>query len=115
MLLMFAMFAAFAFLIPDESKMDEETIGMRNFLLLSVVIQMFAPLHTLAMRMNYYYIIFIPLLMPKIISQRSERYSQVAILARYVMVAFFYLYFFVNAKTGDSLETFPYHFFWEAV
>ena len=67
MLILFAAFAVFAFLIPEDSALDAETIGLRNFLLLSVVLQMFAPLHTIAMRMNYYYIIFIPLLIPKIL------------------------------------------------
>lgn len=115
MLILFAVFTVFAFLIPKESEMDEETIGMRNFLLLSLVIQMFAPLHTLAMRMNYYYIIFIPLLIPRIVQYRSERWNQVAILGRHVMVVFFLVYFFINARGGANLNVFPYHFFWENV
>lgn len=113
MLLLFVVFTVFAFLIPDESRLDAETIGLRNFLLLALVIQMFAPLHVLAMRMNYYYIIFIPLLLPKIIQCRSKRWNQVAVLGRHVMVVFFLLYFFVNAYRGGSLNVFPYHFFWE--
>lgn len=115
MLILFAIFAVFAFLIPEESAMDEETIGLRNFLLLALVIQMFAPLHVLAMRMNYYYIIFIPLLMPRIVQYRSKRWNQVAIWGRHVMVVFFLCYFFVNAYRGGSLNVFPYHFFWENV
>lgn len=115
MLILFAIFTVFAFLIPDEIQLDEETIGLRNFLLLSLVIQMFAPLHNLAMRMNYYYIIFIPLLLPKIIECRSKRWNQVAVLGRHVMVVFFLLYFFYNASTGGSLNVFPYHFFWETI
>ena len=115
MLILFAIFTVFAFLIPDESQLDAETIGLRNFLLLSLVIQMFAPLHTLAMRMNYYYIIFIPLLLPKIIECRSKRWNQVAVLGRHVMVGFFLLYFFYNASKGGNLHVFPYHFFWETV
>lgn len=116
MLLLFVIFAVFAFVIPDDSRLDEEAIGMRNFLLFSVVLQMFAPLHMLAMRMNYYYIIFIPLLMPKIIECRSERWSQVAVVGRHVMVIFFLLYFFAEALSGrTNLNVFPYHFFWEAV
>lgn len=115
MLILFAGFSAFAFLIPDEARMDRETIGLRNFLLLSLVIQMFAPLHTLAMRMNYYYIIFIPLLLPKIIQYRSKRWNQVAILGRHVMVVFFLFYFFANAYRGGGLRIFPYHFFWESI
>jgi len=115
MLILFTLFAVFTFLIPDDSNLDAETIGLRNFLLLSLVIQMFAPLHTLAMRMNYYYIVFIPLLLPKIIQCASRRWNQVAVLARHVMVVFFLIYFFVNASGGGSLHVFPYHFFWENV
>ena len=115
MLILFGIFVVFSFLIPDEQKLDEETIGLRNFLLLTFALQMFAPLHTLAMRMGYYYIIFVPLLLPKIIACRSKRWNQVAVLGRHVMVAFFLLYFFVNARGGGGLHVFPYHFFWEHV
>ena len=51
-LFLFIIFTVFAFLIPDESRIDKETNGLRNFLLFSLVLQMFAPLHMLAMRMN---------------------------------------------------------------
>lgn len=115
MLLLFAFFAVFAFLVPEESSLDQETIGMRNFLLFSLVLQMFAPLHTLAMRMNYYYLLFIPLLLPKIIACRSWRWNQVAIWGRDIMVVFFLLYFFMNAYGGGNLRVFPYHFCWENV
>ena len=115
MLILFAAFTAFAFLIPDESLLDEETIGLRNFMLLSLMMQMFAPLHNLAMRMNYYYIIFIPLLLPKIIEFKNERWSQVAVIGRNVMVVFFLIYFFVSAYRGGALDVFPYHFFWENI
>lgn len=112
-LILFAAFAVFSFVIPDETLLDKETIGLRNILLFSLLLQMFAPLHTLAMRMNYYYIIFIPLLIPKIIACRSERYNQVAIFARYAMVMFFLAYFFVGARNGNNLHVFPYRAFWE--
>ena len=42
MLFLFIIFAIFSFVIPDEKAMDAETIGLRNFLLFSVAIQMFA-------------------------------------------------------------------------
>lgn len=114
-LFLFILFTIFAFLIPDESRLDTETIGLRNFLLMSLVIQMFAPLHMTASRMNYYYIVFIPLLLPKIIQSRSVRWDKVAVLGRHVMIVFFLLYFFVYAYRGGGLHVFPYHFFWENV
>ena len=116
MLILFAFFAVFVFLIPEESLLDEETVGLRNFLLLSLIVQMFAPLHAIAMRMSYYYIIFIPLLIPKIIKFRSKRWEQVAVLGRHIMVVFFLAYFFFSAYTKDNnLNVFPYHFFWEVL
>ena len=116
MLILFAIFAVFSFIIPDESRIDAETIGLRNFLLLALVIQMFVPLHNLAMRMGYYYMIYIPLLIPRIIHFRSAKWSQVAVVGRHVMVIFFFIYFFlIKVNSGGNLNVFPYHFFWESV
>ena len=114
MLVLFVIFAVFAYLIPDESRLDADTIGMRNFLLLAVAVQMFAPLHSIAMRMGYYYMIFIPVLITRIIACRSVRMSQVAIAARHFMVVFFLVYFFVMAPADNALNTFPYQFFWQS-
>ncbi|MBR4030584.1 MAG: EpsG family protein [Clostridia bacterium] len=116
MLILFAVFSVFSFVIPDETKLSSEAIGLRNFLLFSVVLQMFAPLHTIAMRMNYYYIIFIPLLLPMIIEAHNPRWKKIARVGRNIMVIFLLLYFFYNAYTSTSnLDVFPYRFFWEGV
>lgn len=112
-LVMFVLFTVFSFVIPDDSLMDDETIGLRNFLLLSLAIQMFAPLNPVAMRMGYYYIIFIPLLLPKIIEKSSIRFRKVAQVSNYILLVFFFAYFFVGATNGSKLHTIPYHFFWE--
>ena len=115
MIFLFSVFSVYAFVIPDERKLDEEAIGLRNFLLFALCLQFFAPLHVLAMRMNYYYIIFIPLLLPKIVEARSRRWNQVAVFSRHVMVLFFALYFFMNLTASNPLNICPYHFFWENV
>lgn len=115
MLILYGTFAVFSYVIPDEDRMDQEAFGMRNFLLFSVALQMFAPLHTLAMRMNYYYMAFIPLAIPKIIKCRSQRWNQVAVVAKYVMVIFFIAYFFITLSRDNPLSIYPYHFMWETV
>lgn len=114
MLILFVLFTLFAFIIPDENQLDAETYGLRNFLLISLIVQMLAPLNFVAMRMNYYYIIYIPLLLPRVIKNRKKEYTKVAILARYIMIVFFLLYFFVNANHSNKLHIYPYEFFWEA-
>lgn len=115
MLILFVVLAVFAYIIPNEERLDEEAKGLRNILLLAIVVQMFAPLHTLAMRMNYYYIVLLPLLIPMVISARKDSLRQVAYAGRCVMIGVFLLYFFAVLAPSGALDVFPYHFFWESV
>lgn len=112
-LILLILLSVYSFAVADETRLDDTTRGMRNILLLSVALQMFAPLHTLAMRMNYYFLLFTPLLIPKIAAQSRPRYAQVVRLSRYVMIVFFFAYFFVSCPKTNALDTFPYKFFWE--
>lgn len=113
MLLLFALLAVFSYVIPDEQAMDEEAKGLRNILLLAVAMQMFAPLHPLAMRVNYYFVIFIPILIPRIIHFRKQGMRQVALLGRHVLVLLMLVYFFGVLAPSRTLQVFPYRFFWE--
>lgn len=115
MLALLMIFCIFSFVIPDERKMDEDLIGQRNFLLLATAVQMFAPLNSLAMRMGYYYLIFIPLLIPRIIQNTSARWRQVAELSKHIMIVYFIANFFITAPENNTLQMFPYRFFWESV
>jgi hypothetical protein len=118
MVILFALFAIVAYFFPDENKMDEESFGLRNFLLMAVLLQCFAPVHNLAMRMNYYFIIFIPIVMPKIFKHTKDSIKDVAKIAKGVIVGFFVVYYlyttFISCLTGESaLDTYPYIPFWE--
>lgn len=117
MIICFAAFTMFAYVIPDEKKINDEFIGMRNFLLLVTILQCFAPLHTLAMRMNYYYILFVPIVVPMALNYADRRWKQVAKVAEIVMCVFFTFYFLLNVYNGSqtdggSLNTYPYIPFW---
>lgn len=115
MIVLFVLLAVFAFVIPDDKECDFDLIGLRNLLLFAIVIQMFVPLHTLAMRFNYYFIIFIPLLISKVVKYRSKRFNQVALLAKYVMIVFFVCYFFFNTSSRNPLDIYPYKFFFSDI
>ena len=115
MIVLFVLLAVFAFVIPDDKECDFDLIGLRNLLLFAIVIQMFVPLHTLAMRFNYYYIIFIPLLISKVVKYRSKRFNQVALWAKYVMIAFFVCYFFINTSSRNPLDIYPYKLFFSDI
>jgi hypothetical protein len=118
MIILFALFAVAAYFFPDEEKMDDETKGLRNFLLMTVLLQCFAPVYNLAMRMNYYFIIFVPVTVPKILKYSKPHIKDVAHVAKLVMVGFFVVYYLYTTyrycREGLSpLNTYPYVPFWE--
>lgn len=109
MILLFAIFTFFAFVIPDENSLDKEIIGLRNILVVCLVLQLFSPINSVAMRMNYYFLPFIPILIPKIINRAKPQYRQIAMLATWVLTIFFIVRFFYNASlSSGGLHTFPY-------
>ncbi|MBQ7345277.1 MAG: EpsG family protein [Oscillospiraceae bacterium] len=124
MLIVFALFAVLAYVLPNEDRMDKETLALRNFLLITVALQCFAPINALAMRMNYYYIIFIPILIPRVLKYSEERFGSTQRRGSVVwwvemgITALFLLYYlyttYVSCQTGSSaLDTYPYVPFWE--
>lgn len=118
MLILFVLLAVFSYIIPDEKKIDKEMLGLRNFLLMAVVLQCFAPIHMLAMRLNYYFIIFIPILIPKCICSVKDNLKDVAGISKGVLVIFFMIYYlltaYINCQTGQSgLGAYPYVPFWK--
>ncbi len=110
-LILLVLFTAYSFIIPDEAMMDADTAALRNILVLSVFLQCFAPVHTLAMRVNYYFLLFIPVLIPRIARRAKPMWVFMARLSVAVMVIFFTVWFFLQGYTGaDKLNVFPYVF-----
>ena len=117
-LILFAIFSVFAYVVVDEKNCDVETLGLRNFLLFATMLQCFAPVHSLAMRMNYYYILFIPLALGKCMNNYKKSMRQVVKMAEIVLCVFFTIFFMYNTYqsfiTGKStLDTIPYVPFWK--
>jgi hypothetical protein len=111
-LLLLVVFAVYSYFIPDQRFIDRETAALRNLLLLSITLQCFAPIHPLAMRLNYYFLIFIPVLIPKIAVRSKPNFRNLATASVLVMLVGFTVYFFYNAYTGkDILRIFPYFAF----
>lgn len=112
-LILLFIFVLYAYILPDEKQLDADTCGLRNILLLCVAIQSFAPVNTIAMRMNYYFLIFIPILIPKIAAAAKPHYKQLSSMSVVVMNLVFTAWFFYNAYFGgDILNVFPYIPFW---
>lgn len=102
-------FLILSYIFPDNSKLDKETIGLRNLLFLCTVLQIFSGINSIAMRMNYYFLIFVPLLIPRIINNTTEKNKKVAMIVYLVMVVFFTFWYFYRAYTNaDILNVYPY-------
>lgn len=117
-LLMYILFLLFSYVMTDDKKMTQEAIGHRNFLFLCVLIQCFAPLNPLAMRMGYYYMLFIPLSIVDTLEYSKTVYRQITKTAEIIMSVFFTLIFvwstYQSFVTGESsLQHIPYQFFWK--
>lgn len=118
MLILYVLFAVMSYVLPDEGKLDKETLGLRNILLMTVVLQSFAPVHMLAMRMNYYYMIFMPMLIPRILKRSKARYAGLTpwisggIIA--VLTAYYLYTTYVSCQTGlSAMNNYPYIPFWK--
>lgn len=111
-LMLLVVFVICCYIVPVEESLDKDTKALRNLLLLSVCLQCFASVNPLAMRLNYYYLIFIPVLMPKIAINRKPALKYIIDTAVLGISAFFVLYFYYNLIHGESLNIYPYVFFW---
>lgn len=103
----------YSYLIPDNTLLDEETRGLRNLLFVCAVLQVFSGVNLLAMRMNYYYLMLVPLLIPRVMNRASEKNRTIAEISCLVMAVFFTVFYFYRAYTSsDILNVYPYVPFW---
>ena len=112
--LLLILFLIYSYVLVDDKALDEDTIALRNILLFSVILQMFSMLHPLAMRFNYYFLIFVPILIPRIIKRCRKDFILIGQISAIVMTVYF-LYYFVNMMItdNDALNIFPYIPFWK--
>lgn len=114
MLLLFILLLVFSYIFIDEDEADADMIGLRNILVLSVMLQTFTTVSTLAMRMNYYFLLFLPLLIPKVIWRAKGKNALTCQIANAVMFAYFLYYFLDKAFHAEtSFGIFPYTPFWK--
>jgi len=118
MIVLLILFLALSYFLPDETLIDDETLGLRNLLIVALWFQFFAPLHSLAMRFNYYYIIFFPRLIPRIIQHSKVKYRKIGKMAEIVITVYFLYYYLSHTYSAcvsgiSALDTYPYVPFWK--
>ena len=107
LLALFIMLSVYCFIVLDENA-SQDNLGLRNILLIATMIQFFAPLHSIVSRMNYYFILFIPVVITRTNSNCKFKSRQITRIASFVMTMFF-VFYFVFMK-GDPLRIMDYSF-----
>lgn len=114
MMILFLIFFVFAFVILDDQVMTNDDYFMRNIIVVTTIFQFFVPVHGLIQRASYYFMIFVPVSIVRIVQAPKITLKSISNLAILVMGCFFALFFFYNAafSTDNLLDVFPYKFFW---
>lgn len=90
---------------------DARMNGYMNLFYLACVFQTFSGVYSSAMRMGYYYMISLPILLPMAINNILE-FRQRELVRLFVYVCFFsFALYTLSSKTGWAMTN-PYHFFW---
>ena len=111
LMILFILLAIYSYIMLDEKKAGEEEIGLRNILMLAAFIHLFTPLNPTISRMNYYFIMFIPVAISRINNRCNTMLYPIQKVVSFCMPIFFILYFFLIKS--DSLNVFNYKFcFW---
>lgn len=113
MLIVYVIFTLYAFVVMDESRMDESAKGFRNYLVIATFLQMFTPVNPIAMRLNYYFILFIPIVITQINYYSKIRDKRVRFLIDVAVFFTFMLYYIDKAHSMDILGIYPYEFFFQ--
>lgn len=95
------------------SSQDQELNGYMNLFYMACVAQCFAGVHELAMRVGYYFMMFLPLLLPKLIAEMSNKTDRKIVTAG-VFVCFG-LYGLYSLSTSFWADAVPYYFFWQKI
>ena len=109
LMILFILLSLYSYIILDENKANSEDIGMRNILLLAAFIHLFTPINPVLSRLNYYFILFIPVAISRANEKCIPSLKQASFIFNNTISFFFVFYFFL--LKGDSLNVMNYQFF----
>ena len=114
MFFFFVLWFMISFIYPDEKKLNFEIRGLRNVIVLMTIIQSFASIHTLAMRFNYYFIMLLPIAIPKILNRPKIGNENIVQLTKWFTVVFLFFFFIYTVYSNMGIKTiYPYKAYWE--
>lgn len=91
-------------------KREGEQNGYLNLFYVACVCQIFANINNVALRMGYYFVIFLALLLPQVIFQMDKKRD--ATILKIIIGSFFLWFAFDNLASSSWAMSNPYIFFW---
>lgn len=108
------LFLFYIFYLVDEKKVNKNFFILRNILVFSTILQCFSTVSNISMRINYYFLIFIPALIPQAALFYNKDDKNLTLLSKLVIPFGLIAIFFYKAYTSaDILNIYPYIFLWE--
>ena len=92
---------------------DAEQNGYMNLFFLACIFQTFGPIHNLAMREGYYFMIILVVLLPSVIANMKINTNNV--IAGLSVSTAFAVYALYAIYSSTWAMAYPYHFFWEII
>ena len=108
LLIVFVVIYIFCFLLGRD---DEENNSLLNIFYLACICQCFAGIYATALRVGYYFMICLPILLPRVINQQTDVKTYKISKATVFLV--FVVYGLYSIATTSWAMANPYHFFWE--
>lgn len=112
-LLLFVIFTLLTYVFSDEKRMEHKAFFLRNILVLATFLQMVALINPVLMRINYYFIAFVPAALPMCLESYNNDEKAIKIIKVSLSIVLT-LYYINRAFFGqDILNIYPYKYFWE--
>lgn len=111
LLVFFCLIYIFCMIFMDHD--DAEQNGYMNLFLVACACQVFGSVHMLAIRVGYYFMIVLVLLLPLLVRKMKIRNN--VRITNVVMSVFFVVYGLHSIYSATWARSYPYHWFWESI
>lgn len=90
---------------------DKQVNGYMNIFFCACLCQIFSSVHNTVIRVTYYFMIVLVLLLP--IAINRNRNDKMVIVLRWVIILSFVAFAFDSIMSGSWARAYPYYFFWQ--
>lgn len=94
---------------------NEKVNGLSNIFLVACACQAMGGVHSLAVRVGYYFMLPLCILLPEVLKEMRVKQKFWRVLITWILGAIFLCYGLYSIKNGSWAMSYPYKFFWENV